>query len=331
MPSKLSIPTDRSDVTIRIGRHSVELTNLDKIFWPEVGLTKRDLLQYYADVAPVLLPHLRNRAMVMKRYPDGAQGEHFFMKHAPSPRPTWIKTCSIEHRAENIVDFPMVQDLTSLLWIVNLGCIDLNPWYSRCDEVNRPDYLHFDLDPVEGTPFNRVVEVALIVREALTQLDMPSYAKTTGATGIHIYVPIVRGPLQKEVWTFAKRFALSVARQHPKIITVEYSVAERPKGHVLVDYNQNSWGKTLASLYSVRPTPRATVSAPLTWEELEHGVTVEQFHLKNMPARIREVGDLWASILHRRGRVRLDEYLQSGGGKSKTRSAKKTSKRTPHG
>src|SRR5512132_625515 len=173
----LSIPTDRNDVVVRVGRRDVPLTNLRKPFWPELGLTKGDLLQYYADVAPLLLPHIRDRAMVMKRYPNGAAGPFFFMKRTPSPRPDWIETCSIEHGSGSIIAFPIVQDLASLLWLINLGCIDLNPWYARCDDVDRPDYLHFDLDPVPGATFEQVRQTAFIVRDALAKLGMSSLAK----------------------------------------------------------------------------------------------------------------------------------------------------------
>lgn len=303
------IPTDASDVDIAVGPCKVRLTNLDKIFWPEVGLTKRDLLQYYADVAAALLPHLKDRAMVMKRYPNGAAGASFFMKRAPSPRPEWIETCSIEHASGSVIDFPMVQDLASLMWLVNLGCIDLNPWYARCDDVDRPDYLHFDLDPVPGASFEAVRETAFVVREALEGLGMKPVAKTTGSRGIHVYVAIVRGPVQKAVWGFAKRFALEIAKLRPALVTAEYRVAKRPAGRILVDYNQNAWGRTLASLYSPRPRPQATVSAPLTWEELEQGATIEDFRIDNMPARLAQVGDLWGPLLSPRGRFDLRPLL----------------------
>src|SRR5205807_7968172 len=202
---------------------------------------------------PFLLPHWRDRAMVMKRYPDGAGGKFFFMKRAPTPRPRWIKTCAIEHASGNVIDFPVIQHLASLLWVVNLGCIDLNPWYARCDDVHRPDFLHFDLDPVKGTPFERVLETSLLVRDALAALKIPAYPKTTGSRGIHVYVPITRGPEQKQVWRFAKEFSKELAARNPKIVTAEYRVARRPAGRVLVDYNQNAWNRTLASVYSVRP------------------------------------------------------------------------------
>jgi bifunctional non-homologous end joining protein LigD len=302
------IPKRGKCTEIEVDGRIVKLTNLDKPFWPECSLTKADLLQYYADVSPLLLPHLRDRAMVMKRHPHGAHGEYFFMKRAPSPRPDWIEICAIQHKA-GMVDFPMVQDLSSLLWIINLACIDLNPWYSRCDDVNRPDFLHFDLDPAEGAEFKHVRETALLVRDALTNLKMPTFAKTTGSTGIHIYVPIVRGPLQKQVWTFAKTFAQAMEVLHPQLITAKYLIEERPHGRVLVDYNQNAWGKTLASVYSPRPRQGAPVSMPVTWEEIENGVEIEDFHLKNAMERLSEVGDLWKPLLSARGRVHMKEHL----------------------
>ena len=310
----VAIPSDCDGVTLRFGARNVGLTNLRKLFFPEVGLTKGDLLRYYAAVAPVLIPHIRDRAMVMKRYPNGAAGEFFFMKRTPSGAPEWLRTCRVDHGDEKFIDFPVIDDLPALLWVINLGCIDLNPWYARCDDVDRPDYLHFDLDPVKDprkgkTPFEAVCETALEVRRGLDALKMPSYAKTTGSNGIHVYAPIVRGPLQKEVWTFAKAFAQALAAHRPDLITAEYKIAKRPAGRVLVDYNQNAWGQTLASVYSVRPTPRATVSAPVTWKEVERGIALEDFRLDNMPARIKKVGDLWAPLLAKTGRVKLDRFV----------------------
>jgi bifunctional non-homologous end joining protein LigD len=307
----VDIPSDVDNASIEVAGREVRLTNLRKPFWPELGLTKGDLLQYYATVAPALVPHLTDRAMVMKRYPNGAAGESFFMKRAPEPRPDWIDTCSITHASGNVIAFPIVQDLASLLWLVNLGCIDLNPWYARCNDVDRPDYLHFDLDPVPPATFEQVRATALVLREALTSLDMPSYAKTTGSKGVHVYVPIVRGPTQKQVWSLAKQLAFALAKRHPELITSEYRIAKRPAGRVLVDYNQNAWGRTLASVYSPRPKPRATVSTPLTWQELADGATIDDFRIDNVPARLAALGDLWAPMCARRGRFDLARVLDA--------------------
>lgn len=302
------ISQDQDAVDFDAGGKTVRLTNLRKVFWPDLGMTKADLLQFYIDVAPVLLPHLADRAMVMKRYPNGIGGDFFFMKRAPTPRPGWIETCPIEHASGSVIDFPVIGDLGSLLWVVNLGCIDLNPWYARCDDVDRPDYLHFDLDPVKGASWPQMLETATVVHEALTQLKLPTFIKTTGSRGFHIYVPIVRGPTQKEVWTFAKQLATSLAALRPDLMTAEYRIAKRPRQRVLVDYNQNAWGRTLASIYSVRPQPKATVSTPITWKELEQGVRIEDFRMDNVRRRIKKLGDLWAPLLARKGRAKLASF-----------------------
>jgi bifunctional non-homologous end joining protein LigD len=292
---KPRVPYGRDEALLTFaGGARVRLTNLRQLFWPDLGVTKGMLVQYYLDIAAVLLPHVIQRAMVMKRWPNGIAGKFFFMKRAPAPRPPWIATCTIEHASE-VIELPVVNDVASLAWIINLGCIDLNPWYARCDDVDRPDYLHFDLDP-GTTSFARVREAALVVHETLSSLAMPSYAKTSGSSGMHVYVPIVRGPRQHDVWVVAKAIATELARRHPKLLTAEYRVARRPEGRVVVDYNQNAWGRTLASVYSVRPTGRATVSMPVTWAEVADEIATDDFRIDNALARIRRRGDLWAPL-----------------------------------
>jgi len=305
----IDIPRDADDVTVTIDGKAVRLTNLRKPFWRALGITKGDLLRYYGAIAAALLPHIAGRAMVMKRYPNGADGECFFMKRAPSPRPGWIDTCSITHGSGSVIAFPIVNDRASLLWLVNLGCIDLNPWYARCDDVDRPDYLHFDLDPVPNATFDDVRACALTIRDELAALRMPAHAKTTGSKGIHVYVPIVRGPTQKAVWAFAKGIAFALAKRHPQRMTAEYRIAKRPANRVLVDYNQNAWGRTLASVYSPRPKPLATVSTPVTWDELVDGASTDDFRIDNVPARIATLGDLWAAVDAKRGRFDLAPLL----------------------
>jgi bifunctional non-homologous end joining protein LigD len=249
--------------------------------------------------------------MVMKRYPDGAEGDFFFMKHAPPHRPNWLTICSIEHASNNIVDFPVVDDLAALLWVVNLGCIDLNPWYARCDDVDRPDYLHFDLDPTPGAEFRHTLRAALIIRDVLETMGAPCYPKTSGSKGMHLYVPIERGPNQKHVWTVAKWLAKLLARQMPELMTAEYRISNRPNGRILVDYNQNAWGRTLASVYSPRPTPSASVSTPVTWTEVRDGFDTRDFHLGNVPDRIRRVGDLWKPLIEEKNRFVLEEWYDA--------------------
>ena len=240
-----------------------------------------------------------------------SSGQKVFFKFVSfTCRPEKLNSiCSIDHGSENIIDFPMIQDRAALLWVINLGCIDLNQWYATCDAVNQPDYVHFDLDPGPGATFEKVLETALVVHEALETLKMRSVVKTTGSRGLHVYVPIVRGPEQKQVWMFAKALAHELASRNPALITSEYRVANRPKGRVLVDYNQNRWGSTLASIYSPRPRSDATVSTPVTWKEVDRGIRIEDFTVKNVPKRVAKVGDLWKPLLAARGRFNLGAFV----------------------
>jgi bifunctional non-homologous end joining protein LigD len=306
VPAPVEIPDDVDTCEIKCGKKKITVTNLRKIFWPQLGRTKRDLLLYYAEVSPVLLPHLKNRAMVMKRYPNGIEGEFFFMKRTPAYHPEWLETCSIAHKSGNVIDFPIAQDLAALLWIVNLGCIDLNPWYARCDDVDRPDFLHFDLDPVPPAQFQETREVALLVRSYLAERDVECYPKTSGSRGIHIYIPIQRKPLQKDVWRVAKRIAFELAKKHSDVITAEYRIALRPPGRVLVDYNQNAWGRTLASVYSVRPRPEATVSTPITWDEIKSGISTTDLSIDSVCRRIAKYGDLFKPVLQSSSRYPIE-------------------------
>ena len=302
-------PADEGDRTLELGKNEVHLTHLEKVYFPQAHVTKGALLHYYAAVAPSLLPHLKHRAMVMKRYPHGVEGPFFYMKRVPVPHPSWLTTCAIDHKSGNVIDFPIINDLASLLWLVNLGCIDLHPWYGRCGDVDRPDHLHFDLDPGDAS-WTDVVKAGFILRDVLDGLGMKHVVKTSGSKGLHIYVPLVHGPTQKQVWTVAKAMSVELASAHPKLLTAEYRIAKRPAGRVLVDYNQNAWGRTLASVYSVRPRPNATVSAPVTWKELESGAEIDDFHLGNMPARLKKIGDLWKPVLaDQKGRFDLGALL----------------------
>ena len=306
--SRVIIPRDEKSAVLQFAGEDVRLTNLDKVFWPREGITKRDLLQYYANIAHVLLPHLQNRAMVMRRYPDGAFGPSFFMKRTPEPKPAWLSTCAIPHPRAGIVNYPIIHSLAALLWCVNLGCIDLNPWYATCDDYDRPWLMVFDLDPVKAprpTPFRKVLEAALVIRDALQDLGVVSYPKSSGSRGIHIYVPIKRDLKSGEITAIGKRLSLALARARPNLLTAEYRIAKRPAGRVLVDHNQNAWGRTLASVYSVRPRPHAPVSAPLTWKEIEQGITIDEFRLDNMARRIARSGDLFEPLLGRSNRSNL--------------------------
>jgi bifunctional non-homologous end joining protein LigD len=287
-------------VPVRIGRRDVQLTNLDKVFFPEPGLTKGDLLRHYLDHAECILPHVRRRPMQMLRYPDGVDGFFFYQKRVPNPHPDWLDTVHILFPGSGrAADFPVVTDAASLAWIVNLGCIDLLTWHCRIDDVERPDYMLIDLDPSEGNPWEHVRTIALVLKEVMDELDLPSFPKTSGATGLHILVPIRPELLFTEVRRFAKALAQEVERRidDQNVATTTWKVADR-RG-VFVDYGQNSRDRTIASAYSIRPTKDARASAPLRWEEVGR-VEPEAFTLTTMPARVKKVGDLTAGMWRRK-------------------------------
>ena len=293
------VPEPIGDV-IRQGRRELRLSNLDKPFWPDEGITKGDLLAYYREVAPVLVPHLKDRPFTMRRYPDGAYGKAFFQKDAPSHMPEWIP----RHRAlvstreggrKRWVDFPVIEDELGVLWMVNMGCIDMNTWYSRVDKPDRPDFVLFDLDPTPEVPWPQTIEVALILKELLDTIGLASFPKTSGGKGFHVLVPLDRRSTYEDTRAFAEIVAGAIARAHPKLATTEWSKARR-RG-VLIDANQNGEGKTIASVYSVRPRPDATVSTPLLWEEVDGKLNPSIYTMPVVVERVRLHGDLYADVL----------------------------------
>ncbi len=295
------VPVERPPIEpeVKRGRRSLKLSNLDKPFWPEEGITKGELLAYYRDVADVLVPHLRKRPFTMKRYPDGWEGKSFFQKQAPSHIPDWIETApfpaSTRDGEKRVIDYALVDDELALLWMVNMGCIDMHAWASRVDKPERPDWVMFDLDPSEGAGFEEVIEVALLVRQALDVLELASVPKTSGSRGIHVLVPITRRHGFDEVREFAGIVAGALARAHPGLVTTEWTRAKR-KG-VLVDANQNGPGKTTASVYSVRPRAGAPVSTPLRWDEVAPGLETASFTMDVVLERVAREGDLFARVL----------------------------------
>ena len=284
---------------MRIGRREVKLTNLDKVFFPQLGLTKGDLIEYYLDLAPYVLNSTKRRPMQMLRYPDGVEGFRFYQKRVPEPHPDWLDTVHIKFPSGRTADFPVCNDAASLAWIVNLGCIDLHTWRSRVDDVERPDELLIDLDPSDGNPWEYVQDIAIVVKEVLDELGLASFPKTSGATGLHILVPIKPELRFPAVRDFAKAVAKEVVRRigDEDVATTTWKVADR-RG-VFVDYGQNSRDRTIASAYSIRPTPDAQASAPLQWEEVP-SVEPTQFALQTMRDRIRDVGDLSKGMWRRK-------------------------------
>ena len=284
---------------LRKGRRELRLSNLDKPFWPDEGITKGDLVSYYRDVAEVLVPHLKGRPFTMKRYPDGWQGKHFFQKQAPSHMPPWIKRASLPASTREgetkVIDYALVDDELALLWMANMGCIDMHVWSSRVDRPERPDWVMFDLDPSEDAGFADVVTVARLVRDTLELLELEGFPKTSGSRGIHVLVPIARRHTFGEVREFASIVAGALARAHPGLVTTEWARAKR-RG-VLVDANQNRAGATNASVYSVRPREGAHVSTPLRWEEVDERLDPAAFTMEAVLDRVARDGDLFAGVL----------------------------------
>ena len=278
----------------------VKLTSADRVLFPDDGITKGDLFEYYGEVAPAIVPHLKDRPFTLKRQPLGINEQAYFQKQAPKGIPDWIPTRQFTtHPREGgarLVDFALVNSRDALLWMVQMNCIDMNAWYSRVDKPERPDYVVFDLDPPDDG-FGNAIKVAHLVREALEELDLRSYVKTSGASGIHVLVPITRRSSFQETYEFAEHVSRGVEERNPGLATTEWLKKKRPESSVLVDHRQNGHGKTIASAYSVRPRPGAPVSTPLRWEELTANVRPRDFGMREVLERVDKHGDLYEPVL----------------------------------
>jgi bifunctional non-homologous end joining protein LigD len=276
----------------------VKLTSPDRVLYPDDGITKGDVFEYYRAVAPTLVTHLRDRPFTMKRYPHGIDGEVFFQKQAPRGLPPWIKTRQFTtHPREGgarLVDFPLVNSPEAVLYMVQMNCVDMNAWYSRVDKPHRPDFVLFDLDPPDDG-FALAIEVAHLIHALLDELGLPGYVKTSGADGIHVVAPITRRSTFEQTYHFAERASRLLEERHPGTVTTEW--LKKKRQGVLVDHRQNGWGKTIASVYSVRPKPGAPVSTPLRWEELTEDVRPRDFTMEIALRRVDEHGDLFAPVL----------------------------------
>ena len=278
----------------------VKLSSADRVLYPEEGITKGDLFDYYGKVADAVLPHVRDRPFTFKRYPHGIHGEVYFQKQVPRGAPEWVRTRRFTTHprggGSREVDFALVDSREALLWVVQMNCVDLNVWYSRVDKPHRPDYVVFDLDPPEDPDgFAQAIEVAHLIRELLDELELPGYVKTSGADGIHVLAPITRRSTFEETYAFAEAASRLLEHRHPGKVTTEW--LKKKRSGVLVDHRQNGWGKTIASVYSVRPKPGAPVSAPLRWEELTQDVRPRDFGMEVVLERVERHGDLFAPVL----------------------------------
>jgi len=307
---------------VEIDGKRMRWSNLNKVYWPESGYTKRELLAYYYRMSDYILPFLRNRALVLRRYPDGIKGQSFFQKDVREGIPDWLETVAISSEEKGgDIHYVVANDLPSLLFLTSLGCIDHNPWSSRIDDIEHPDYFFFDLDPSEETEFSVVLTIARALQNKLVEIGVTAFLKTSGATGFHLYIPVERVYTYAQLRTFAEVVARMVSAEHPNLVTHERMVAKRPKGRVLIDVHQNATGKPLAAPYVVRAFPKAPVSAPVSSRELKPNLVAEKFNMKTMVSRIQEKGDLWADFWTKR--LKLEDVMErlsasvDNGGKTK--------------
>ncbi|MDD2496529.1 MAG: non-homologous end-joining DNA ligase [Desulfitobacteriaceae bacterium] len=295
-------------IPVTIEKKEINLSNLEKILWPDDNISKAELIDYYRQVSPYLLPHLGDRPMTMKRFPDGIGGKSFYQKDCPEYAPEWIKTISVASE-EKYTNYILAHDLPTLLWMANLGCIEMHPWLSSYRTPDSPSVMVFDLDPNEGATWNQVLQITPLIKESLLKFGLKGYAKTSGASGLHIYVPIEPIYSFQQVQKASGFIARVIEKVIPEIATTERTVKKRGS-KVYVDYLQNARGKTIASVYSVRPRPGAPISFPVSWEEIEKGqIHPEKYHLRNVPALLGKQGDLFDSVL--KEQQRIDNILSS--------------------
>ncbi|HEV7902525.1 MAG TPA: non-homologous end-joining DNA ligase [Pyrinomonadaceae bacterium] len=294
------------NVNVKIGKAVVALTNLDKVYWPEDNYTKGDLVKYYYEIAPYLSPYLKGRPLIMKRYPAGIGGGSFH-QHDVNEAPEFIATAEIDVEEGHAVDYIVGGDRATLVYMANLAAIERHPWHSRIEQLDRPDWVVFDLDP-ENVDFEVVCEMAVSTRDVLEKLGLESYVKTSGSRGLHVYVPVKAVHDYDAAARFAELVARLVVRENPEVATIERSLKKRQHARIYIDHMQNARGKSVVAPYSVRPRPGAPVSAPLSWDEVKRRkVRPQDFNIKNIPARIARAGDLFKPVLN--GKQTLDEAL----------------------
>jgi bifunctional non-homologous end joining protein LigD len=289
-----------ADLELPVGRRRVRVTHPDRVLFPGDGVTKGDLAEYYAAIGDAIVPHLRERPFTLKRYPYGIRGQPYFAKQAPKGKPSWIPTRQFRtwprEGGSRLVDFTLVNEPAAAVWMVQMNCIDMNAWYSRVDKPDRPDFVLFDLDPPDSRDgFAKAIRVAHLIRGALEELELRSYVKTSGADGIHVLLPITRRATFPQTYEFAELLSRQLEAGHPGLVTTEW--LKKKRRGVLVDHRQNGHGKTIASVYSVRPKPGAPVSTPLRWEELTERVRPRDFGRREALDRLAKYGDLFEPVL----------------------------------
>ena len=292
-PSKI----ETSNNTINVNGHTLKLSNQDKVYWPKEKITKGQVLEYYNSISKYILPYLKDRPQSLKRNPNGITDKGFYHKDEGDAAPDWVQRIALYSESTNKdINYILCNDKATLLYLNNLGCIEINPWNSRVNHLDHPDYLVIDIDPSDSNSFDEVIDTALVLKEILDQAEVASYCKTSGATGLHIYVPLGSAYDYQQARSFAELVATLAQEQLPQTTTLERSLSKR-KNRIYIDYLQNSRGQTLSSVYSLRPVPGASVSTPLAWKEVKQGLRPAQFNIQTLPRRLDKVGDLFNKVL----------------------------------
>jgi bifunctional non-homologous end joining protein LigD len=299
----LALDRPRGDLIVKVGREQVSVTSLDRIYWPDEKLTKFDLLSYYLKVADYIMPFLQDRPAILQRYPRGIKAPMFFQQDLDSA-PSFIKTARLTNQEGRQLDYGVYTTVASLLHFVTLGTIEQHPWHSTIKRLDKPDWIAIDLDP-KRAPWENVLQVALVVKEVADEIGLQAFPKTSGSSGIHIYVPLKPANEYDKVAEFARLFATEVAQRAPKIATVERTIAKRKSTQVYVDWMQNARGKSLAAVFTARAKPKATVSMPLTWQQVAAGVKIQDFTITNVPELLKKKGDPWAEFFGSRQSLRF--------------------------
>jgi len=299
----LSLDRPKGDLVLKVGREQVSVTSLDRVYWPDEKLTKFDLLSYYLKVADYIMPYLQDRPAILQRYPRGINAPMFFQQDLASA-PEFIKTARLINQEGRELDYGVYSTVGSLLHFVTLGTIEQHPWHSTLKHLDKPDYIAIDLDP-KRAPWENVLQVAFVVKEVADEIGLKAFPKTSGSSGIHIYVPLKPKNEYDGVAEYARLFASEVARRAPQIATVERAIAKRKSTQVYVDWMQNARGKSLASAFTARAKPKASVSMPLTWKQIEQGVKITDFTITNVPDLLKKKGDAWADFFKSRQTLRI--------------------------
>ena len=304
VPEFLSLSRPKGDLIVRVGREDVSVTSLDRIYWPDEKLSKFDLLCFYLRVADYIMPFLKDRPAILQRYPRGIKAPMFFQQDLESA-PTFIKTARLVNQEGRQLDYAVYTTTGSLLHFVNLGTIEQHQWHSTVKHLDKPDWIAIDLDPKKA-PWENVLQVALVVKQVADEIGLKAFPKTSGSSGIHVYIPLKPTNDYEKVAEFSKLLAGEVAQRAPKIATVERAIAKRKSTQVYVDWMQNARGKSLASVFTARAKPKATVSMPLTWKQIEQGAKITDFTITNVPDLLNKKGDPWATFFDERHKLKLD-------------------------